>query len=341
MNNLIYNYVFVSPKMSDLVIRYSDLNNNDFTKHIYHNPDDSIKKNILLHYLYRIHISKKINKIINLPFKGIWSKLRFFNDKKIKFKYSNPICFIIDSRYLHFQRNYYKDYFISHLRKKYKDCKIVLYYLDILSTYNFDIKIYKQFFDAVITFDKEEALENNFLYYKDQPFSFINVKEYSFLPKSDVVFFGRAKNRLHEILKIFSFLQEKNIVCDFHIFEVPLAEQKYPEKIHYHEELLPYYQILQYVVSSNCILEILQDGGSSPTARVSEAIFFGKKLISNCQEIKTREYYNPLSMLIFSDPKDINFEFIKNNTNEINYNYKQYLSPLNLIYFINDYFLKK
>jgi hypothetical protein len=334
-----YNFVFIMPNQSDLIIRYNDLNNTEYSKFIAHNPDAIINKNIFLSFLFRSHTSKKINKIVKLPLKNIWNKCRVFDaQEKLIFKNNtNPICFIIAARYFEYLRDYYRNEFIQDLRKKYSCCKIVLYYLDILSSYSFNIKTYIQQFDMIISFDKKEALNNNFIYYQEQSFSAFNVDQNPLLPQSDIVFIGKGKSRLNEIIEIFELLHRNGLICDFHIIGIPISKQKYSDKINFHSHSIPYYEILQHVISSKCILEILQDGGTSHTARVSEAIFFGKKLLSNCHELNTKPYYNPEYISIFTEPQNINIEFIKKTIDIVDYNYKQNLSPLRLIEFIDNY----
>jgi len=329
-----YNYVFILPEQEDLVIRYSDLNNTNYTKSVTHAPDYLIE-NGKLPYLHRIHMSARINKIVNLPFKNIWNRYRFFDyRKKISFNNDNPICFIIYARYFCHIKGDYE--FIQHLRIKYDKCKIVLHYTDLLSSYSFNVKTAMQYFDVIISFDKKEASNNNFFHYDEQFFSVYDVEKNLILPQSDVVFIGKAKNRLNKIINIFELLCENNINCNFHITEVPISERKYTDKISYHSSPISYYEILQYVISSKCILEILQDGGCSHTARVSEAIYYGKKILSNCQELITKPYYNPEYISMFLNPEDIDVEFLKNDKCVVDYNYKQNLSPLHFIDFVEN-----
>ena len=320
---------------SDLEIRLNDLNKTDYSMHLRHSLNNQKPRNIFLSFLYKIHTSNKINNIINLPFQQIWNQYWLFDvDKKPTFKNSKRLCFIIYARYFDALNDTRRKLLIDHLRINYLFCKIVLYLGDLLTTHCFDITIYRQNFDAIFTFDKNDALYNNFIYYDDEPFSFYEIKRNQLLPESDIVFIGRAKNRLKEIIKIFELLQENNITCDFNIIDVPLSQQKYVDKIKYCENM-PYSKLLEHVVSSKCILEVLQHGGSSPTTRVAEAICYGKKLLSNCHEIKTKPYYNPKFISLFSNPEDIDIEFLKRDIGNINYNYIQNFSPLRFIEFVD------
>ena len=63
--------------MNDIMIRYNDLNKVDNAGTIYNTPGNKKPHNSFLALLYIIHLSKKINQIINLPFKNIWKELQF------------------------------------------------------------------------------------------------------------------------------------------------------------------------------------------------------------------------------------------------------------------------
>lgn len=61
-------YLFLSPKDDNYTFYYSDLLKNKDVLWV----NTSLNKKGLIGFLYRIHISKKLNKIINIPFKDIW-----------------------------------------------------------------------------------------------------------------------------------------------------------------------------------------------------------------------------------------------------------------------------
>jgi hypothetical protein len=333
-NNLHYNYILVSRYQSDYSIRYKDLNNTEYSKLILHNLEP---KKLILSILYKIHTSNKINKFINIPFKRIWKYYWIFDIKNnIEFNNTNPICFIIIGRYFEELKYFYRDEFIQYIQNKYKNCKIILFLTDLIKSYSLNIERYRKQFDLIFSFDKQDSYNNNYIYYPDESFSSYPINKNPLFDQSDIVFIGKAKNRFDEIIKIFELLYMNNIKCDFHITEVPVLKQKYADKIIYNKPL-PYHEVLQHVISSKCILEILVDGGSSPTARVSEAIFYGKKLLSNCQELSEKSYYNPKYISLFSNLEDIDISFIKDNIDIIDYDYKDKLSPLKLIEFIDSH----
>jgi hypothetical protein len=236
-----------------------------------------------------------------------------------------PLCFILYGRY--YER--YGMSLIEYLHKKYQNCRIVCYLGDLVRAYSFDINSCFQYFDAVFSFDKKDALDHHLLYCME-PFSFYPVDKNPLIPESDVTFIGYAKDRLKDILAIYEILEMNNLKCDFHIVDVAESDQLYCDKIIYNKQL-DFIEVLQHVISSKCILEVLQSGGSSPTSRVSEAIIYGKKLLSNCLELKSYSYYNTNYISIFTDPKNIDIAFLNKNIEMINYNFMDKLSPMCMV----------
>jgi hypothetical protein len=341
-NKLNFNYVFFAPENTDLVIRYHDLDNTEYSRAVYYSPNQQKPKNKFMAFIYKIHMSNKINKTINLPFKHIWEKkLILPKIEAMAFIHPNPCCFVIYSLFFEYLGGEYRDIFLQYLRTEYKDCRIVLYYSDLMKKYPFDHGKYRNYFDVIFSFDRENSFNNNFIYYGEQFFSLLNVKNDKSIPQSDVVFIGKAKNRFNTIISIFELLEKNNFSCDFHIVGVRQSEQKHSDKIKYYPRDIHYYKVLQHVISSKCILEILQDGGSSHTARVSEAISYGKRILSNCQDLRTKPYYNPEYISLFSGLEDIDIDFLKKNTGQIDYKYQQNLSPLRLIERIDEYFINR
>lgn len=52
---------------------------------------------------------------------------------------------------------------------------------------------------------------------------------------------------------------------------------------------MDFMSLLEHVNCSNCIAEILQEGGISPTTRYSEAMLFGKNLLTDCKYFQNKD----------------------------------------------------
>jgi hypothetical protein len=321
-----YNYIFLSIDQDDINMMYSDLNTTGYTQYIALPKDKTLNiHNRFFKYLCRIHTSSKANKIIKLPFRSVWDRAMFsfaLNSFDTK-----PICFILNG--ICFEL--YGDQLTDYLHRTHPGCKLVLYLGDLIKMYKFDIVSCKNIFNIVANLEKGESIYYD-LFYCEEPFSFHQIKKNPVLDSSDVTFVGFAKGRLRDILTIYEILDKAGLRCDFHITGVPENQQKYADKISYNKRL-SFYEVLQHVIASKCILEVLQEGMTSPTTRVSEAIAYGKKLLSNCLELKGKPYYNPNFISVFTDPKDIDVDFITEKESIIDYKYIDKLSP---IHFINN-----
>jgi hypothetical protein len=330
-----YNYIFIAPDQSDLNIMYSDLNKTSYTQYIARCYYPGIE-NRILRLLYRLHISQRINNFIPLPFKNIWNNTVFGFSLNPLFDKNIPCCFIVYARYFENIFDNARHLFIKYLRGKYENCKIVMYYGDLLKTFSFDLNLYRYCFDKIFSFDKKESEINGFIYC-EEPFSFYPIEKNMSIPQSDITFIGSAKDRLKDILSVFEILSSHNIKCDFYITGVPESEKMYSDKIVYNTPL-DFKEVLQHVVSSKCILEVIQHDGSSATPRISEAICYKKKLLSNCRELVTKPYYNPKYIHIYTNPDDIDISFITKDIDNIDYKYVENLSPLKMIETIDNEF---
>jgi hypothetical protein len=317
-----FNYVFIAHDSDDIEILYSDLNKIP-TAQLIIKPAVLIN-NSLLRLFYRLHTSRKINSVFMLPLKNIWNK-KIYSLSLKKFDNCMPLCFIIYGRYL----VYCGKQLIDYLRHTYPNCKVVCYVGDLIETYPRDFSNNLHYFDAVFSLDKMDATNHGF-FFLEEPFSVCDIKRDPGLEQSDVTFIGSAKDRLRDILCVYEILQENGLTCDFHITGVKKPEQSYSDRISYNRKM-SFAQVIQHVISSKCILEILQKNMSSPTTRASEAIVYGKKLLSNCSELMEKPYYNPNYISIFSNPNDIDIYFLKKESGNIDYGYIESLSLLKFV----------
>ena len=283
-------------------------------------------RNQIYKLIYRIHWSPKINRIINLPFKNIWNSGYFKND----FQTTNPIFFI----FFYAWTIYENEGLVNYLRKKYPNSKMVIFFQDLVDLQeNIDIEHIKKEFDLVLSFDQAESKKYNLVYH---PLVFSNypIQTNPTIQDCDIYFLGKAKNRLVEIIKTYEYLRSKNLKCEFYLIGVHPSKQVYPNEIHYIESM-SYNENLQHVVSSKCLLEIMQHGGSGYTQRMNEAIAYDKKILTNNREVKNAPFYNKKYISIFSNINNIDISFLNDSSNEnVDYNFKEQLSPKELLSFI-------
>ncbi len=286
-------------------------------------------KNKFQNYLYRIHHSPILHKIVDIPNKKFWFRSYFENN----FLHDYPICFMFFGRNLILEEYGYVEY----LKKKYPNSKYVCFFQDLMVQHSINnIDHLKTVFDLIISFDHNDANQYNIEY-----FSLVNSKSKddlsSNLNESDVFFLGAAKNRFDEIIAAYEKLRAKNLKCDFHIVGVKPKDQKYSDDIHYIKDM-SYIENLKHIVKANSILEIMQQNGHGFTQRMVEAIVYDKKIITNNPEVKTSSFYNPSNIFVFDNSEELGTEtlFFENFGRKADHEYKDEISPLKLLEFITE-----
>jgi hypothetical protein len=118
---------------------------------------------------------------------------------------------------------------------------------------------------------------------------------------------------------------------------VPKKERVYADKIDY-EPNISYKKNLQHIVHTKCLLEIMQPGGVGFTQRGCETVCMNKFLITNNTKIKTQPFYNEKFILQIENASDITEEFIQSikNGDDVDYQYKEKMSPVCFLQFIDD-----
>ena len=321
---LSHNFVVLGSDNDFYKISYRNIANTNKTRYISTNIDTDNK---ILNFLYKLHCSQTIENILKLPFKSVWNKHYFKNT----FNNNDPICFVFTGNHISKLRYGFDKY----LRKIYPNCKLVIFYQDLITRRrNSLFEKYRDRFDLVLSFDQKDARDYGLVYY---PLVY-TPEEYETegeLPRSDVFFVGKAKNRLDEILTAYEKLSEAGLNCDFHIVNVPEADRKYADKINYCSQM-SYTENLKHIKATSCLLEIMQKGGHGYTLRACEAITYGKRMITNNPEIINAPFYRPELISVFENTADIDVDFVKNGEFKVDYNYKEELSPLKMFEFVEN-----
>ena len=290
-------------------------------------PYDVLKKNKIYIFLFRLSVSSRIPE---------WIKLcsRYFVFYKIlsiiiKFTemHKNTFCFIFYRPWYHLCKNG----FLQYLKRNYTSAKFIWIFADIVESYNGDIDIdyIKKDFDLVISFDQDDVKQYGFMYHPEI-YPNKTIKNISGYPDCDVIFLGRAKKRLSLILEIYKKLKELEVKAEFFIVDAADDEKQFSSEIHYLKKPMAYNEYLQRLDAAKCILEILQNPDRHGyTTRTSEAIIYGKKLISNNAGLYAASFFNKNYINIIKTANDIDPKMIKNDIKNINYPFKDELSFYN------------
>ena len=320
-----YNFVIGGSKADFYKISYKDI---DKLNNAIYLTERISSQNKIVRRLYGHHFGR-LNNYIDLPFKSVWNRQYLKNG----FNKTDNICFLLFSSYV----NYMNYGLTKYLRKKYPNCKIVCFYQDlVVHEKSLNIEKVKEYSDLVLSFDHNDCEKYGLTYYP-LVYSCTEIEDDPSIPESDVFFLGKAKNRLAEILEAYEALRDAGLRCDFHITGVPESERKYADEINYCDRM-SYKENLKRIKKTRCMLEIMQQGGHGYTLRYCEAIAHGRRLITNNTEIKDAPFYNPEFISTFTTADEIDVDFVRNGEKDVDYKFKDELSPIKLIEFIDNYF---
>ena len=309
-----YNYVIFGSSWDLYMYSYSDLFGLDDVQYI---SDMKLHSNLL----YRICFGK-MNQLFSVPFKSLWNPF-FYNDK---FQNERPICFVFFAHWYEIAKT---TGFISYLRNKYTDSKIVIFFQDLVSTHPGILDSLEEV-DLLFSFDQGDADKYNFLYH---PLVFSKYKEsLNTNPSVDVYFLGKPKNRYEDIIETVDLLYSEGLKLDINIVGVPTIRQERKSIIKY-IDTMPYLENLMHINNSKCVLEVMQKGGTGLTQRGVEIVGLNKKLLTNNPLIHNAPFYNPKYISQFTKPEDIDTEFLSNikNNEVVDYHYQENVSPIEFI----------
>lgn len=148
----------------------------------------------------------------------------------------------------------------------------------------------------VYTFDQGDAEK-----YKLNHTYQVYVQDYTIqdvIPKNDIFFVGNDKGRIDYLYELYSQFQSLNLSCYFHV--IPSKYRRYDStyKQILHRDLIPYHKSIELIKESKVVLDILQPNQSGQTLRPLEALFLGRKLITNNRSIVNELYYHPQRIFV-------------------------------------------
>lgn len=282
--------------------------------------------------LCRIHTSLLINSYVDLPFKCIhFSKLFKYAEDDTCYMFSYISSAKIGRNILH------------RLQGSGKNIRIALLLLDSFSAHS--VTLFRTWravknvkWDYILSYDIEDCQKYGFTYLGYTYYSKKENVEPSGI-SSDIYFVGANKsgdNRYELVSSVFKYLRSKQVNTRFIVvdkFQAHISDDE--EHLIYHQEYIPYAEVLSDVLSSNCVLEILQSGQQQQTARYFEAVCYNKKLLTNNPHVADLPFYDARYMRYFSNPEDIDVEWVMKKE-KIDYHYAGEFSSARIIDKLNE-----
>lgn len=188
--------------------------------------------------------------------------------------------------------------------------------------------------DNTYSFDPKDSKRYGYVY---MPYVYYSKHEMPKLPsneeKYDVYFVGGMKGGRATLLEdLYSFLVANGVKCCFDMMRMHEGGDidNSISGINYYRHWFPYEEVLTKLNSSNCILEVLQEGQKGTSLRYFEAVCYNKKLLTNNDDVVTYPFYNPHYMRIFHTIADVDLDWLKKDMH-IEYCYDGEFSPKFLI----------
>ena len=122
---------------------------------------------------------------------------------------------------------------------------------------------------------------------------------------SDCFFCGLPKDRAGTLQCLRTRLEAEGLTCDFVIPRTPAEKLTYP-------------LYLDRLARTRCVIDISQKGQTGLTRRPLEALFYGKKLLTDNPEIARYDFYRPQNVFILGkDPEEQLRAFIESPLAEV------------------------
>jgi len=283
-----------------------------------------------LRLIRRCHLNRFVNtQLVQLPYKYLW----YDNSRNLPLNNIKGVLVINGCT---------NKISLSFLRRcRSKRIPVFLLILDSLNAESLVMKgknkdvFFNSVWTEVFSFDPEDSKRFGFTY---KGFCFYSRKHSISInnrPENDLYFTGNTKGgRLGFINNSFSYLQSHGCKC---VYDVQLQHpnDETIEGIHYNKRWISYDEVLERLLNSKCILEVIQANQHGPSLRYFEAIFYNKKLLTNNADIVHYPLYNPQWMRVARTPEEIDIDWLKAD-DEVDYHYNGEFSPIHFIdYLIN------
>ena len=278
----------------------------------------------LLKKMLKAHFSNKLNRIIYLPFKGIWDN--FFSIQP------NELC--SGKNYIIFQTGVkYSPTYIKKLKENY-NTKIILYMPDTIENIGIandkcSFEKYKKYYqiDRCFSFDPDDCKKYDMEFFDF--YSFIKTDGLS-AESTDLLYIGNYRNYERiEILKDVINAIKGKLNYKIRLNSVPKNKMKECVGMEVNKPM-EYRNIVAYSKKTKCILEIINNGQKGNTLRFKEAVCYNKKLLTNNEAVIHSKYYDPKFIQVFRDVNEIDWEWIKKDV-IVDYGYDGEFSPRNLL----------
>ncbi|MFI3297000.1 MAG: hypothetical protein R3Y59_05165 [bacterium] len=216
--------------------------------------------------MYRcLHVLRAIHRRSKLPLFWIWYTCEFRSAGK-----NEDTIIVTDS---------IGDVPANYLKSKYPKLRIIYWFWNHIDDSSFvnklDQTIEKWSYDPIDCF--KYGMKYNTQYYFKCLFGNISVNKI----EQDVFYIGKNKGRVKCVLACKQIIENQGLSNKFIILEDEFDKKNW----------MPYETVVENILQSRCIVDIVSKNQTGLTLRPLEALFMHKKLITNFQQIKDYDFY--------------------------------------------------
>lgn len=158
----------------------------------------------------------------------------------------------------------------------------------------------------VWTFDKQYAKENDFAY---NPQFYPMYKSFHYDKKkqtNDFLFIGYNKGRISLLREMQNEFRKYGLssfinIREWNKYSIIRFRDKYVDDMCITYKEMKYSEIINWILSSKCLIEIVQQGQTGLTMRAMEALCFKKKLLTNNKSIRFEKMYDKNNIFIWGE----------------------------------------
>ncbi len=243
------------------------------------------------------------------------------------------VVFLISGQSLSFSEDMLKE-----LKNQQGKARFILYQWDSQRNFPYIINFH-QFFDKILTFDRDDALSEDGIIFlplfytrfyemissdKDKEFSYdfcfvgtAHPQKYKFISKMS----GELRSVFPRQFVYFYFPS----VIVFYYRKIHDIEFKHAQKKEFHFTPLNNAEMEAIYKNSRCVMDSAQEGQTGLTIRAIEALGAKKKLITTNKDIINYDFYRPENIYVYEDDIDLGNIFFKVDFQDIDVNiYQKY-----------------
>jgi len=227
---------------------------------------------------FLLRIFRELHFRLNIPFKSLWYNNVDMSSKKVLILNNSLLI-----------PNYLK-----WLKKKNKNSRIILYYSDpVKATIN--PALIDNSWCEKWTIDPDDAKKYGLKFYYGGDFYFRQNVIKKTKAVYDILFIGRDKDRMRDLLELEKLFNNMGLSTYFHI---TAKRRLLGKKNKNYKPLISYDEVLKYLSKSKSVLQLEKGCQKGVTLRIKECLINKIKLISDNRDLLKYDFYNPSNIFI-------------------------------------------